>query len=142
MAGESIMALGAINEGKSAEIAGEYNAKTAEQNAQYSLLQSAEEENRARMASKKVIGDMRANFGASGITGGSALDVLSESSANAELDALTIRHEGKVKYASYMNDAAMSRVAGKNAKMNSYLKAAGYLASGAGNTAKQIAGAK
>lgn len=63
MAAESLQALGAINEGKSAKIAGDYNAQVAEQNAIYSRQQSIEEERRQRIQARKFIGDMRAIMG-------------------------------------------------------------------------------
>lgn len=132
MAAESLGAIGAINEGKSAKIAGDYNARVAEQNAVYSRQQAVEEERRSRVVSRKFLGDMRASYGASGITlEGSALDVLGESAANAELDALTIRSGGEAKYASYQNEAGNERLAGRNALKSSRLKAAGYLIQGA-----------
>lgn len=141
MAGDAISAVGAINQGKADSMAGEYNAQSAEQNAAYSLQQAKENERRQRIVSKKFLGDIRASYGASGITTeGSALDVLEESAANAELDALTIRHEGQVKATGYLNEARYSRIAGENAKNASYLKAAGYVASGAEKAASYAAG--
>lgn len=143
MAGDGISALGAINEGKSAEMAGEYNAQVAEQNARYSMDQARENERRQRIDSKKFLGDIRASYGASGITAdASALDILQESAGNAELDALTIRHEGQMKAVGYRNEAMYNRVAGKNAKNAAYLKAAGYVASAGEKAAAKAAGGK
>lgn len=140
MAGDAISAIGSINQGKADAMAGEYNAQTAEQNAKYSLTQSAENERRQRIVSKKFLGDIRSTYGASGITAdASALDILEESAANAELDALTTRHEGQVKAAGYMSDARFSRISGENAKRSAYLKAAGYVASGIEKGASKIA---
>ena len=131
MAGDAISAIGSINQGKADSMAGEYNAQSAEQNAAYSIQQARENERRQRIVSKKFLGDIRASYGASGITAdASALDILEESAANAELDALTIRHEGEAKATGYRNEARYARVAGENAKTASYLKAAGYVASG------------
>lgn len=128
MAGDAVSALGAFNQGKADEIAGNYNAAAAEQNATYTIEKAREDERRQRVVSKKFIGDIRAGYGASGITtDGSALDVLEESAGNAELDALTIRHEGALRAAAYRSDANYERAAGKNARKSGDLKAAGYL---------------
>lgn len=138
MAAEAIGALGAINEGKAGRAAGEYNAQVAENNAVYSRLQATEEERRSRAVARKFIGDMRSSYGASGITlEGTAMDVLSESAANAELDALTIRQGGEARYAAYSNEARMERIAGKNAMKSAKLRAAGLLIQGGQKAAAQ-----
>lgn len=141
MAGEALMGLGTLNQGKSDKYAGEYNAQVAQQNAAYTLQQSAEEERRSRVLSGKAIGDIRANYGASGVTSdGSVLDVLEESAANAELDALTIRAEGRAKYAGYLNEADMSLYSGKNKYNAAKVTAAGYLVSGGEKAVTMAAG--
>lgn len=141
MAGEALSAYGALQQGSSDKAAGEFNAQIAERNAEYTIKKSAEDERRQRVISKKFIGDIRSSYGASGITmDGSALDVLEASAADAELDALTIRHEGRVKAAGYINEANYERTAGENAKRQSYLKAAGYVIQGSEKVAKAVAG--
>lgn len=138
MAAEAVGALGAINEGKAGKLAGDYNAQVAENNAVYSRQQATEEERRSRSLARKAIGEMRAGYGASGITlQGSAMDVLEESAFNAELDALTIRAGGEAKAAAYRNEARMERIAGKNAMKAAKLRAAGLLIQGGQKAAMQ-----
>lgn len=141
MAGDAIAAVGYVQEGRAARMAGEYNAQVAEQNAAYSLEQAKEDERRQRQLAKKFIGEQRASYGASGITmDGSALDVLQESAANAELDALTIRFTGRQRYSAYVNEANAERTSGKNQQKAAYLKAAAKLADGGDKAAKAAAG--
>jgi len=140
MAAEAIGALGAINEGKAGKLAGDYNAQVAENNAAYSRLQAQEEARRTRALARQVIGNARASYGASGITlEGTAMDVLADSAASAELDALTAIQTGEAKYAAYKNEARMERIAGKNAMKSAKLRAYGLLISGGQKAAAQIA---
>jgi hypothetical protein len=132
-AGGLMSAVGAINQGNSAKAAADYNAQVAEQNAELSRQQGIEEERRTRIMAKKQLGDMRANYGASGITlEGSPLDILEESAAAAELDALTVRHAGDSRAIGYRNEAAQERFSGRQARTSGYFSASGSLLSGAG----------
>ena len=87
-----------------------YNAALAQQNAALTYQQAAEAERRYRVQARKDLGEIRARYGASGVTlDGSAMDVLMESARNAELNALTIRHEGDVKALAFTNEAALHK---------------------------------
>jgi|SRR3954469_528725 len=100
----------AIQEANLKEAANDFNAKKNEEQAQLTLSQSAEDERRARIQSQQALGDMRANYSASGVTlEGSPLDALRFSAENAELDALTIRHQGDVKAWAYRNNATLDK---------------------------------
>ena len=124
--------------GESMKQASDYNAKVAIQNAAISRQQGIEEARRTRVIGRKVLGEARAAYGASGIgLSGSALDVLAESASKNELDALTIEHESEARARMFEADAAMQRHQGKIAKRNSYLKAASQF----GETGAKIAGA-
>lgn len=119
-------AIGAIHSGNSEAAAGEYNAQMAERNAALSRQQAAIEEQRTRTLAAKQIGNMRAGYGASGVAmDGSAIDVLSESAANAELDALTVRHGGEMRAQGFQNEALLDRYRAKNSKLGGYLGALG-----------------
>ena len=77
--GGTIGAIGAYNQGKSAYQSSIYNAQIDEQNAQQVRQQGFEEERRQRVISRKMIGDIRSGYGASGVTlEGSAADVLED----------------------------------------------------------------
>lgn len=135
-AGAALSAVGSIRGGNAVANAAEYNAQNAEANAQESRQQASEEERRVRVQARKQIGAARANYGASGVTTeGSALDVLEESAANAELDALTVRHQGEMKARNFEQYANMERFKGREAKVAGYLGAAGSAAQGAGKFA-------
>jgi hypothetical protein len=85
-AGGVMGAIGSLVQGQAAEDAGKYNAKVAQQNAFLARQKAMEEARRLRVAGRKQIGDMRANYGHSGIgIQGSAMDVLMESAAKVEL---------------------------------------------------------
>lgn len=131
LAGSIMSAYGQKQAGDAALMAGEFNANNLERNAVLARQQAAEEERRLRVMARKSIGEMRANFGASGVTmEGSALDVLQESAAMAELDALTIRHRGDAQAAQMRNEAISERYRGASAQAGSRWSAAGTLLSG------------
>lgn len=75
---------------------------------------------------------MRAAYGASGVSlEGSPLDVLENSAAEAELDALTIRYKGKVGAMGSESEAATQRARASNAKTEGYYNAGTALLGGA-----------
>lgn len=134
--GTTLQTIGTLREGAIAEQVGEFNAKTAENNAILSTQVATEEERRLRVQAKKDIGDARAQIGASGIQlEGSPLDVLQKSASDAELDALTIRHGGAIRAQQFRSQAGLERAQGKNARVASYLSASANLLKGAGSAA-------
>lgn len=134
--GGLLKSYGTLQEGYAAAGASDYNAQMAESNAVQAKLQAAEEERRQRVISRKALGDMRTGYAASGITmEGSALDVLTESAAAAEMDALTIRHSGEVKATAYKNEAALERYKAKYQRKAAQLGAASSLLSTGGSMA-------
>jgi hypothetical protein len=105
--------VNASNENDLKNQASQYNEALDLANAKLSLQEAAEDERRLRVQNKKDIGQMRANYGASGVTiEGSPLDVLREGASIAELDALTVRHQGDVKAWAYENNARLDRFEG------------------------------
>lgn len=131
--GVGLQALGQIQQAQAARAAAEYNARVAEMNAVLAEQQAAAEEDRQRRLSYKQLSAMRAGYGAAGVSiEGSPLDVLEESAANAELDALTIRHAGQVRATAYRQEAALERYRGKAATRAGYISAASTLLTGGG----------
>lgn len=105
--------INASNENNLKNQAADYNTAWDLGNAKLSLQEAAEDERRIRVQNKKELGSIRANYGASGITmEGSPLDVMRESAAAAELDALTVRHQGDVKAWAYENQARLDKFEG------------------------------
>jgi hypothetical protein len=134
--GTAVQFIGANQQGKAAQAAANYNADIADQNAVLTREQTIEQERRARVESRKQLGLMRANYAASGVDiDGSALDVLEESAATAELDALTIRHGGELQEQAYRSEAAFQRFSGKQARKASRYGASGVLLQGSAQTA-------
>lgn len=140
-AGGIFNAIGNIKKGSAAKNAAEYNADLAFKNAEDTLALGAEEERRVRVIARKQIGQSRANIGASGIQiDASALDVLQESAANAELDALGVRYQAFKKAEAFRADAALSRMGGAAARASSLFGAAGSILTGAGDSLGYFSG--
>lgn len=137
--GSVISAVGSIREGQAAKVAAEYNAQVDMNNAALALQQSGEESRRQSVLAAKNYGSIKANLGASGLTGGTGLDVLGSVAANAELDNLTILHGGRVKAEAYGNEAALERSKGYWAEQGGYIGAASSLLKG-GSTALYYGG--
>lgn len=127
-------AMGSVVEGNSKADQANQQALISYDNAQLSRQQGAEEERRVRIMGRKVLGSAKASYAASGVTReGSALDVLEESAANAEMDALQVRHKGELEAWKHTQEAGMAITAGSNAKMAGYIGAASSLLKGAGS---------
>jgi len=134
IASSAFSAMGAIQQGKSAQAAANANAQIAENNAAIARASSEAEESRRRRASEKEMGTLRTRIGKSGVTAtGSILDVVEESVYNSEVDAMNARLEGAQQSTSFLNQANVSRAEGANAKRSGYISAAGTLAGGAYN---------
>jgi hypothetical protein len=110
--------------------AAKYNKIVAEQNAVASRDSARVEEQRQRMMAAKHIGQMRANYGATGVSIDSFADVLADSETNAELDALLIRHSGEMRARGYQNGATREGARAKNSRTAGYISAAGELIGG------------
>jgi hypothetical protein len=132
LAGTGVQVVGQMRQAAAAENAATWNAFQAKQNADLSIKQSAEDERSFRIATRKQLGGMRASYGASGVSiDASSLDVLEESAATAEMDALRIRHGGQVKAQGFANDSSLYRMQGQASKEQGYISAAGTLIGGA-----------
>lgn len=115
--GALMSAVGALQAGANADRVGQYNAAAAQQ-------QAAADEATQRRRANALLGQARANAGASGIElSGSPLEVIANSAAEAELDALNIRYGGQVR-------AERSRIEGSVARSQSYTTAASNLLMG------------
>jgi hypothetical protein len=125
-------AVGQIRQGQAANAAAHYNAQVANNNAtaveQQAQSQAMVQGRRAMMQN----GALLANMAANGIdTGeGSAVDVLSQSAANAEMDRQNIIYNGRVKAQSLRSQAQLDTFQGETAQQNGFMSAAGTLLSG------------
>lgn len=136
IAGGAIQAKAALDEGQAQAAAAQYNYQEALNNAAESRAQSVEEARRLRVIGRKQLGSIRAAAGGSGVAlEGSAMDVLEESAANAELDALTIRHAGEVKAVGYENAARLEKYRGRAALEQAQLRSAAAILGAGGQAA-------
>lgn len=138
-AGTAVSALGAITGATAAKAGGEYNAMVAE-NAAIATRQAAQyEEDRHRERVRSILSSQRAALGASGGgLEGSALEILGQTAADAELDALAIRYSGTVEAARETSRAAASRLEGRAARSAGYLRAGGSLLTGGSKLAAAL----
>lgn len=117
--GSLLGAAGDLREGAAAKAA-------AEENARRTLYDAYNSENIFRQRFARQQSTARTTVAKSGVTmSGSALEVLAESAANAEIDALTSRYDA-------INQANSLRRQGKEAQKASYWKAGTRLLSGFG----------
>lgn len=151
IAASAMQAVGALQQGKMAEAQGraqqqasQYNARMKQIEAGIVSQQANAREEQQRRSARDVLGKQRAAVAQAGIGwGGSALDIMEDSAAKAELDALTIRYEGDLKakgllaeaeFDKYAGDVAMAT--GKAAKKASYVSAAASILSGSAQAYK------
>ncbi len=121
--------------------ANEYNAAVNRSRAETSSLVYGQQEERQRRAAAAAIGEAKAGIGESGLGfGGSNADVLRQQEVLAELDALNVRYEGQLERHSYQSQATLDSYYGradsagaKQARLGSYVGAAGALLSGVGD---------
>lgn len=123
-----VKALGSLYEGHANREAAEYNARVLDSKARATEANTKEQVERERRMARRRLGAMRAATGASGISlNGSALEAIADSAAEMELDALTIRHEGKLKVMGYYASAESERMRGRAAMTKGYLNASSDL---------------
>jgi hypothetical protein len=95
----------------------EYDAAIQTQNAAIAGQQSSAEQERVRRESRQILGAQRAAIGESGTAfSGSNMDILRQSTANAELDALNVQYSGELERTSLLNQAEGSRFNAKVAR--------------------------
>ena len=116
--GTGLAVVGAIQGGKADASANQFNADAARREA-------ASREAAQRTAAQRQLGSIRAGVSKSGATmEGTPLMVLSESAANAEIDALNTRYSGE-------REGALYDSRGRNARTAGYLRAGTSLLTGA-----------
>ena len=118
MAGGSLLnIMGTLQQGEAAEQAAMFNAELRE-------IEGREKERLIRKRGRADLSRIRAAIGKSGVTSaGSPMEVLAESAANAEMDALNARF-------GYQTDATVIRAEGRSRKRASRISAAASLLSG------------
>lgn len=125
----------------------EKNAKIAEMNAATERQGGIEDARMQRMKTQQAIGSQQVALASNGIdiTGGSALDIIEDTAAMGELDALNIETKAERTAQNYLqqannysDNAYLNTIAGKNAYSSGVTNAFGDLISGAASTAKGL----
>jgi len=131
-AGGVISAAGQIYEGNAAYKAGILNAGLLQLKASQIRKQTQLEEKQLLVNARKIVGDTRAGYGASGVTmEGSPLDIMEESIKNATQDQMNIRYAGEINAREAEWDATLAKKSGQSARTASYFNAASSLIGGA-----------
>lgn len=131
IAGTVMSVVGALKQGQAQSDAMNFNAQMAGQNAVVARQQAAADEARQRRENLLRAGNLRAGYGASGVTlDGSPLDVLEMAATTGELDAQNVRYKGSLRAIGYENSAALDTAGASNALTSSYYRAGSELLSG------------
>lgn len=117
----------------------DYNAAVARYMGEQALKASGAEQLALRRGQRQVLGTQRAAIAQAGIgTGGSAADVVAQSTTLAELDAMNLAYEGAARFRAALTQADLDEAAGvsyrygaKAAKATGNIGAARSLLSGA-----------
>lgn len=134
--GDFIGAAGSLIEAESAYKASKYNAALARQNATWARQQAAQDAHQVNVQGRKQVGEMRASFGANGVTlEGSAFDVLQESALAVKRDELNVKVAGERRALSLEQGAQLDEYQGRAARLVGYTKAAAGVGSGAAKIA-------
>lgn len=129
--------LGGAAEGNAAD----YNAAVNQQNATMTRQQGSAAVEKQRRENVRLLGSIKANYGASGITmEGSAMDVFAASAAEAELDAQNTAYNYEVKARGYDAESTLNRARANNARTGAFFSAGAQLMNPMGNSQPTSAG--
>lgn len=125
--GAALSAFGAISGGRAASKAAKANAAADAASAAEAKALTDLELERHRVNTFRMMGGIRAAVGASGGVATDALDVLADSAAQSELDALIIRYGGEAQANAFLRSADLNRSRASSARTASYFSAASDL---------------
>lgn len=127
-----VSAYGAIQQGKAAQAAGDYNATINAQNAEIARADARAQAEQVKRENYLRLGSIRAAQGKSGgaANEGSVLDVLGDTAAQGELERQNVIYEGEQRARGYLNTGALEQYKGDTARTGSYYKAGSELLSG------------
>lgn len=136
IAAGTLQAIGTLTAGNEADRVGAANARALEGQAASVRAATVAREGMVRTRNREELSKQRAALLQSGVDpgSGSALVGVTQSTYDAELDALTTRYEGMLQAQGLDTQASMSRYEGKARKKQSRLSAAGQLLTTAGAT--------
>lgn len=111
----------------------EYNALVYEQNAAIAKQQAQYEAERQAAGMRRLAGKQRVAYLASGVqaSGGTALDLMMDTTQQGELDRLAILYAGDIEAVNYKSQAAGARLEAKATKVAGKYRAYATVISGA-----------
>ncbi len=109
----------------------EAESDLAKQNAQAAAEQASAAEDAQRRRGRSILARQRAAIAESGIGfGGSSETLQQDSAVQAELDALNVRYEGRMRGLGFQTDANIAKQRSKNAMAGGFLSGSGQLLGG------------
>lgn len=130
--GTGVAAFGQIQQARSAEKAGEFNARIAQQEADLKLQTTLENIRRKRADNRRFLARQNALFAAKGIAAeGSVLEVLGETSSNLELGIQDAFQQGQVGINQSLSQASLDRFNANSAAKAARTRAFGNVITGA-----------
>lgn len=131
-AAAAVSAYSAVQQGKAAKAASEFNRTIADQNADITRANAAAQAKQQDRENFLRLGAIRAAQGKSGGAAGegSVLDVIGDVAAQGELQRQNIIYEGELGARGYSNTSALDTSQGRNALTSSYYKAGSDLLEG------------
>lgn len=131
--GTSVTAYGQIQQGKSQAAMAKYNAKLAKRSAKEAKDSAEYEAKQKRRETARFIGKQRALYGKAGVTiEGSPLEIVQETAAQGEMDALMIERGYAQQGAAYLSQAKLAEMRARNYKRQGYYAAGSTLLTGGG----------
>jgi hypothetical protein len=122
-------------QGKFQKGVADFNARTAENEAEATRTSATAAENTQRQRTAELLSRQRAQLGASGVAlgSGSALQLQQDTLTLGEADALRIRTRGDESFQALQTEASLTEAQGGFAEIAGRNKAVGSLLTGAGN---------
>jgi hypothetical protein len=137
--GTAVSAYGSIQAGRQAEETAKFNAALEAQKARAEMESAAYEEKQSRRERSRLLSRQAALYGKAGVKmEGSPLDVMAETAAEGELEALMIRKYGATKAQQAMSQAQIDRYMGRTARTTGYMRAGTTLLTEGGSLLKGL----
>lgn len=133
--GTGVSVAATQQQASAANDAAKFNAKVQENNALAAQQQSEAEALQIRRANRLRAGSARAAYGKAGVDLSAANDVMYDTGAQGELEAMSALYAGSTQASYYNSQAAGSRFGGRQAITAGNLNSTASLISGAGQVA-------
>lgn len=134
--GTGVSVASNVQQAKTAEATGKYNAKVAENQALQTEMDAAESIKRKRRENKRLLATQRSRYAKAGVVEeGTPLELLAETAGLLELEALDYDRQKRMEAAGLRAQGAADRALGSNQARAGYLNAGSTLLSGTANAA-------